>query len=612
MGKSAPSYSERPLSEEEKRLLTTQSDALAQSMSIALSQLGLSTEDRSYFEKIYRGQVDPNDPKVVEKAQAIFNEKLSAPDEAMQTKIAGYKTDNDKLSKELETLKTATGGVKITQKVKDMFSAAPENTDAFYTSTQEYDAAVAKWANSLTADQIKKYGFEGGNATTEQTAKIKELENTIAQNNAAIAEGTVSQQDKNNLLESIKTEVAAGMGTKGVDEMLFDAVKKSDTTVSTALSKWAVDAQKVAGDLNIELKGISGKFAEGIQQASSQYESKVQASGQKLATAITGLTNEYKLSTDIAQKTFAETSNKFLNNYQIDVNKYVGGYEQLAAKTAANMGKADTDIYAQTKGALTAGISSSYAEARKELESTLARRGLAGTAGVEAGALTGLSTQEAMAKTGALSQAYTQAIAASDARRQQLLANQAGVSQLGIGASQYGTTTGIGTAGTMLESGLNVAGNALQTGVAGATTLYGGEINAAGSVYGTTATSIQQQAQMEADAAKAQAEAQAQIAAQQYNMAVTQQQQNIANLSQLSGISQGVYTGAQNYLSGAASTTANVAQTSGSTATQLGQNAVSYYNAQTSAAATESAGFASALGTVAAAGLKYYNPTTGK
>ena len=90
------------------------------------------------------------------------------------------------------------------------------------------------------------------------------------------------------------------------------------------------------------------------------------------------------------------------------------------------------------------------------------------------------------------------------------------------------------------------------------------------------------------------------------------QQQGIANLQLASGVSQGVYGGAANYLQMAGQTFGQVGQTAGSTAVGLGSNATQYATAKMSADAQAEAGFYGAVGTLAGGVLPFLAPTGGK
>ena len=133
------------------------------------------------------------------------------------------------------------------------------------------------------------------------------------------------------------------------------------------------------------------------------------------------------------------------------------------------MGTADADIYASTKGENLAGISQAYAEARRQAESGLARRGLAGSGVAEQG-ISNLYGQEAQQKAQALGQSYSQAIALSDQRRTQQMGIAGQIAQSGTATAGSIYQTGLGTQTSILQNNLanqqqNIANLQLASGV---------------------------------------------------------------------------------------------------------------------------------------------------
>ena len=216
------------------------------------------------------------------------------------------------------------------------------------------------------------------------------------------------------------------------------------------------------------------------------------------------------------------------------------GYEDEIQKTKDAMGTIDQGILSRETGAATAGISTAFSQAEKQLESSLARRGLAGT-GVEASALGGLYSQQAQATAGAMGQARMQSLGLSDQLRMQKL----------------------GLAGQQAQSAMGTAQN-----------VYGVQAGVSGQLYGQGAA----------------------LGAQGYNLNIASAQQGIANLQSLNAAGQGLYVGSQNYLQQAAGNYAQGAQIAGQSATSLGQMQ-NTYSANQQAASSEM--FGSVLGGVA-------------
>ena len=157
-----------------------------------------------------------------------------------------------------------------------------------------------------------------------------------------------------------------------------------------------------------------------------------------------------------------------------------------------NLGTADSDIYSATKGQNLAGISQAYAEAQKQAEGSLARRGLTGS-GVQAGVIGSLSGAEAQQKAQALGQSYQQAIGLSDQRRQQQMGIAGQIAQTGTATAGTQYQVGLGTQTSILQNSLanqqqNIANLQLSSGVSQG--VFGQSANmlaGAGSTANTTA-----------------------------------------------------------------------------------------------------------------------------
>ena len=387
MGSKGSSSSERPISAEERKLLDTQSEALREAGDIAARQFNLSQQDRDYFSQIYRGDLDPNDPKV----KAEVSKRLA--ETPMPTR------------EQFKSLVTTTSG--------GLYGSSDETTTREVFDDKAYADAKSEWENL-----------------------------------------------KQNTIDAVSSD----LGSKGVDELLFEAVKESSNQANELLTQWQETASANTDLFKSEFSGLSQGFQDTLAQSKSQ------------------------------------------------------------------IGQVNQDVYAQTKGQNLAGISQAYAESRKQLEGVLSQRGLAGS-GIEAGALSSNIGAEAMQKAGALGQSYNQALGISEQQRQQ---------SLGMDQTAYGI--GTQTAGQMYDVSQNQAGQNVQ-------------------------------------------------------MASATQQQNIGNLSMASGVSQGVYGGAQNYLGQAGNTITSQASIAGQQAGALGSAQANYNTGQANAAAAEQAGLYGAIGT---------------
>ena len=269
---------------------------------------------------------------------------------------------------------------------------------------------------------------------------------------------------------------------------------------------------------------------------------------------------------------FAESANKFIasqeeltKNYGAEVtglssafSKSIEGFTNKYSNELQNisdtMGTANKDILARQTGTSMAGISSGYAEARKQLESTLARKGLTGS-GVEANILSQNYQQEAMNKASAGVSAYNTAIQQSDALR---------TSQAQMLGQQY------------------------QTNTAGLSTAYNANLGATQNIYGVTSASD----------------------LQNYNISNAATLQGIAGLTQVAQAGQGVYAGAANYLQGASGSLSNAAQASTSAATSLASTNSQYSLGMAEVASANRGQNMEVIGTLSGAGIKAAYPTS--
>lgn len=227
---------------------------------------------------------------------------------------------------------------------------------------------------------------------------------------------------------------------------------------------------------------------------------------QKAATAVTETTNKltesYGANVSGLSADFSKGIKDLNTNYQNEL-------QQIKEQT----GTINQDVLARETGAAQAGISSAYAEARKQMTADLARRGL-NQSGVELGAVANTYQQEALAKAQAGVQARGTALQQSEAIRQQQAA---------------------------------LSGSQLQAGVSSLGTAYQGELGAIQNIYGVTA----------------------QNAMQNYQTTQAATLQGIAGLTQVAQAGQGIYAGSANYLANAAQTSGSAAQTAGSTMTSM-------------------------------------------
>lgn len=310
----------------------------------------------------------------------------------------------------------------------------------------------------------------------------------------------------------------------------------TDTEAKTALAKLQSQITgKTVSPESIKSVNIDSLLRDTILNSTPEFKD----AASKVIQGQETLTKQYGANVTGLSKSFTDSIQGFTDKYS-----------QELQTTKEQMGTANADVLARQTGASMAGISSGYQEARKQLESTLARKGLAGS-GVEANILSQNYQQEAMNKASAGVGAYNTAIQQSDALRLQ---------QAQLGGQQY------------------------QAGIAGATTGYQANLGATQNVYGVTSASD----------------------LQNYNLNNAATLQGIAGLTQVAQAGQGVYAQSANYLQGASSSAASAASTAGSSATGLANVNANYATQMQQAAATSSAGVGQLVGTLGAAGIGAY------
>jgi len=317
--------------------------------------------------------------------------------------------------------------------------------------------------------------------TTEERQLLRSQKKSIDQlTKLALKSDKISDEDRKYFQDVFHGKVS---GTD-VDMEMVKRIASSDSDLSNAFGKWSKDTSTLNDKYGSKLQGISDDFVTTIKSAGDEYRTNA------------------KLETDKLQ--------------------------QLASDTQANMGKADEDIYARTKGAYNAGISQAASDAQKQAIGNIASRGLAGS-GIDTKALVDMQSRQQGLYAGANAKAYGDAVGMSDSRRMSNLQTQMSASgQINnINQGIYGSATN--DAGMIANS---------QSGVAG--TQYG---------IGS------------------------QFASQQFSNTGMVNQQAIGNLQMASGIGRGIYQGAANY-SGQAMSGYN------SSGAQAGQQAQYLGNAQ--------------------------------
>ena len=337
---------------------------------------------------------------------------------------------------------------------------------------------------------------------------------------------------KNNL-DSLTKIAEEQYNLSAEDRSYYEKVFRegSDTEAKSALAK--LKSQITGTTVNAEdIKDVSidSLLRDTILNSTPEF----QEAANKVVESNNTLTQKYGADVTGLSKSFSDSLNQYTTNYQQELQTAKG-----------QMGTANEDVLSRVQGSAQAGISSSYQEARKQLESTLARKGLSGS-GVEANILSQNYQQEALAKSQAAVQARTQAIQESDAIRQQQLA---------------------------------LAGQSYQAGVSGLQTGYNANLGAIQNVYGvTTANDLQN-----------------------YQLRNAATLQGISGLTQVAQAGQGLYAGSQNYLAQAGASSGQAASIAGSSASSLASVNSQYELAQQQQKAQGLAGIGSLVGTLGGA-----------
>ena len=228
--------------------------------------------------------------------------------------------------------------------------------------------------------------------------------------------------------------------TKSVDQMLYDAVKVSDSKMALALGDFADYAAGQNAARGLSATGMSPATAKEYESLSNNYAFKMGKLAEEASKNIRPDVSYQSQSSyqgfnrkivNKALDKYGEYTEKALANYNRDAGKYQSQLELAAQKYTSEYGTPYQDILAAETGRMMAGISSSYKQAQDQMLGVMKRKGLTG--GVEAGALSQLAQAQGMTSASALSQARQQAIALSDARRDKQYATALDTAGLGMG-----------------------------------------------------------------------------------------------------------------------------------------------------------------------------------
>lgn len=387
-----------------------------------------------------------------------------------------------------------------------------------------------------------------------------------------------------------------------IDSLLRDTILSATPEFKVAADVYIKNSNLLTDKYGSDVTGISDAFKTQLTSYTANYGKEVEESTKDYKNVLNTVSKQYGAELSNATNAYGNTTTEITNKFGTDIAKAQQDYTAKLQQLQGEYGTARQDVLSRETGQALGGLSTSFAESRKQMESNLARRGLAGS-GIEANMLANTYQQEALAKAQAGTQARYNAIGQSDAIRQMELANaqqQLASAQSTAGMSlqaQQQAAQGIYSAGTNLagqtyQSGTNLAQQGYQAGMQGSQNIYGANTNlaqqsyqsglgAVQSIYGTVSQNTLQNYQLQ-------------------NAATLQ---GISSLQQVAQAGQGLYAGSQNYLASAGSSAGNAAQIAGSSAANIAQANSQYATGMAQASATGSAGIGQLVGTLGSAGI---------
>ena len=387
-----------------------------------------------------------------------------------------------------------------------------------------------------------------------------------------------------------------------IDSLLRDTILSATPEFKVAADLYIKNSNLLTDKYGSDVTGISDAFKTQLSSYTANYGKEVEESTKDYKNVLNTVSKQYGTELSNATNAYGNTTAEITNKFGTDIAKAQQDYTAKLQQLQGEYGTARQDVLSRETGQALGGLSTSFAESRKQLESNLARRGLAGS-GIEANMLANTYQQEALAKAQAGTQARYNAVGQSDAIRQMELANaqqQLASAQSTAGMNlqaQQQAAQGIYSAGTNLagqtyQAGTNLAQQGYQAGIQGSQNIYGANANlaqqsyqsglgAVQSIYGTVSQNTLQNYQLQ-------------------NAATLQ---GISSLQQVAQAGQGLYAGAQNYLANASSSAGNAAQIAGSGAANIAQANTQYATGMAQANASSSAGIGQLVGTLGAAGI---------
>ena len=304
---------EREPTAQELELLEAQSTSLEQAMKVAADQYNLSSSDRDYFDKIYRGALDKDDPKVLAEVQKRMQD-IPPPNRS------SFKSDSD-------------------------FERAKVN----YNSQKEVFANIAKFelgsgvsVDTLLFDAIKAASPETQKLMNTWESSARELGNDFINDMTGMSD-TFKQQ-----LTTANDEFVAGTrsSTSTMTKSLGDYQSGYEASVNKAMGNMGTaDSDILAQTTGQNLAGIASSFKQSQDQLMSAMGRRGLAGSGVEAQALGGLAGQMG---NTQAGALNQSYMQAIQQSDARRQQQLGMAGQLAAtgqQTATNIGQAQSNMY---------------------------------------------------------------------------------------------------------------------------------------------------------------------------------------------------------------------------------------------------------------------------
>ena len=304
-GKSSSAPAERQPTAQELELLETQSTSLEQAMKVAADQYNLSASDRDYFDKIYRGSLDKDDPKVLAEVQKRMSE-IEAPVRS------DYKSDSDferarinydsqkEVFANIAKFELGSGDSVDTLLFDAIKSASPETKELMNT----WETSARELGNDFISGM-------SGMSDTFKTQLTKANDDFIAGTRDTASGLSSSMQSYQSKYENTAQDVSSKMGTADADILsqttgqnlagIATSFKQSQDQLLSTLGRRGMAGSGVeasllgtmaSGQANAQAGAINQSYMQSIQQSDARRQAQlgiagnISATGQQTAQSI--------------------------------------------------------------------------------------------------------------------------------------------------------------------------------------------------------------------------------------------------------------------------------------------------------------------------------------